>query len=133
MTNGPDPVPGHADLDALWRKHAAAIPGLLDRRPNFRFDPVYYGFRHPKIDQNPASLAQHFDSYGRAEGLFPTIYAQMHEQDTKIDRVLADLVIDPDLAAAIAAGVPDACHLACELIHLGEPVDSKVSDFSRRA
>ena len=133
MTNGPDLVPGQADLDALWRKHAAAIPGLLDRRPNFRFDPVYYGFRQSRIDQNPASLAQHFDSYGRAEGLFPTIYAQMHAQDTKIDRVLADLVIDPDLAAAIAAGVPDACLLACELIQLGEPVDSKVSDFSLTA
>ena len=133
MTNGPDLVPGQADLDALWRKHAAAIPGLLDRRPNFRFDPVYYGFRQSRIDQNPASLAQHFDSYGRAEGLFPTIYAQLHAQDTKIDRVLADLVIDPDLAAAIASGLPDACLLAFELIQLGEPVDSKVSDFSLTA
>ena len=130
MTPGADPIHPPAELDALWRKHAAAIPGLLDSRPDFRFDPAYYGARQSRVDQDPASLALHYDRSGRAEGLFPTLYAQMRAQDAKIDRVLADLVIDPDLVAAIAADLPDACHLACELIHLGEPVDAKVSDYS---
>ena len=120
-------------LDRIWARHAAAIPGLLDRRPDFRFDPEYYGSKLAALDQDPVSLARHYDQRGRAEGRVPTFYAQLFQQDARIDQVLAGLIIDPDLAAAIATGLPDACELACELINLGEPVDAKVSDFSHKA
>ncbi|MBN2631456.1 MAG: glycosyl transferase [Rhodobacteraceae bacterium] len=40
------------------------------------------------------------------------------------------MVIDPELAAALAAEDPAASELAFELIHLGAPVDAAVADFS---
>lgn len=117
------------DLDLLWRKYAVSA-GVLDRRPDFRFDPDYYGGAHPNLDQDPASLARHYAARGRAEGHAPTFYAQLVEQNPQIDSVLSELIIEPDLSAAIASGQPEACHLACELIHLGGPADAAVSNFS---
>lgn len=120
-----------SDLDQLWRLHAATA-GVLERRPDFRFDPDFYGRAYPDLDQEPEVLARHFDEIGRVEGRPSNFYTQLHAQHPAIDAVLSDLVTDPQLAEAITAGEPDACQLACELIHLGTPVDAAVSDFSMR-
>ena len=47
--------------DALWKKHAAKVPGVLDRRPDFRFDPGHYGHHIGQPDQNPEHLFEHYD------------------------------------------------------------------------
>jgi glycosyltransferase involved in cell wall biosynthesis len=118
------------DLDRLWRRHAARVPGVLDRRPDFRFDPVHYAAWVPALQDDPAALAQHYRDHGRADGHLPTLYAQMQAGRPEIDAVLARIVRDPELSAAIAAGTPGACELACELIGLGAPVDAAISDFA---
>ena len=128
-----DLAPATLALDLIWKRHAAAIPGLFDRRPDFRFDPDHYGSQQARVDRDPVGLARHYEQQDKEGRRPPTFYAHLVQQHPRIDRVLADLVIDPDLAAAIAAAVPDACQLACELIHLGAPVDANVSDFSARA
>ncbi|RID90335.1 glycosyl transferase [Gemmobacter lutimaris] len=119
------------DLDLLWQKYATEANVFRDR-PDFRFDPVHYGAGQPDLPQDPETLAAHYRSAGRAEGRSPTFYALHKAQKPAIDAVLADLVLLPELAEAIAAGQPDACHLACELIRLGDPVDAAISDFSLR-
>lgn len=117
------------DLSQIWRKYAA-IAGVLEARPDFRFDPDYYGGLVPDLAGDPDGLRRHYEAHGRAEGHPPTLYDQLHAQKPRIDDVLADLVIDADLSAAIEAGQPEAFQLACELIHLGDPVDAAISDFS---
>ncbi len=116
-------------LDLLWQRHAAAA-GVLHDRPDFRFDPTHYGAQCPDLPADPVGLRHNFQTEGAAAGRTPTLYLHMHRDRPDIDAVLADLVIDQHLAAAIRDGVPDACHLACELIHLGAPVDAAVSGFS---
>ncbi|TDK50900.1 rhamnan synthesis F family protein [Antarcticimicrobium luteum] len=117
------------DLDRIWQKYAV-VAGVFEDRPDFRFDPERYGDQVPDLAGDPEGLRQHFEDQGRADGRLPTFYAEIHEKTPEIDTVLADLVIDPDLRTAISEGQPDACHLACEIIHLGDPVDAQVSDFS---
>lgn len=119
------------DLDLLWRKHAATVPGLLARRPDFRFDPVHYAKRVPALaEEESAALARHYQDHGQHVGHLRNFYAQTHAVRADIDKMLANLIIDADLAAAIAARQPGACELACELIHLGAPIDAKLSNFS---
>lgn len=123
------------DLDFLWRKHAATVPGLLARRPDFRFDPAHYASRVPALAaEEPAALVRHYQDHGQHDGYLRNFYAQIHavRADADIDKILANLIIDADLAAAIAARQPGACELACELIHLGAPIDAKLSNFSMR-
>ncbi|WP_420024430.1 rhamnan synthesis F family protein (plasmid) [Cereibacter azotoformans] len=91
--------------DSLWRRLAPAH--VLAGRPDFRVDP---------------------DRKGRA-----TLYSDLRPRIPGFDGILAGLVTLPELSAVIAAGEPDACHLACELICLGDPVDRTVSDFSEQA
>jgi Lipopolysaccharide biosynthesis protein len=47
-----------------------------------------------------------------------------------ISETVSDLVVDPELEAAIKAGEPGAPELVFELINLGAPVDAEISDFS---
>jgi len=115
-------------LDQLWRKHAPA--DILKHRPDFRFDPVHYGTYFPDLDPDPAQLFDHYQAHQQANARYATFYAHLHAQKPSINAILTDLVIDPDLAAEIAADTPEACYLACELISLGAPVDARVSDFS---
>lgn len=119
------------ELDLLWRKNAATVPGLLIRRPDFRFDPAHYASRVPALAaEDPATLARHYHGHGQRDGHLRNFYARIQAVRPDIDKVLAKLVIDADLAAAIASGKPEACELACELIHLGMPLDAKLSHFS---
>lgn len=121
------------DLDFLWRKHAATVPGLLASRPDFRFDPAYYAGIVPAMAaETPAALARHYQDYGQNGGHRRNFYAKIHAVHADIDKVLANLIVDADLAAAISTRKPGACELACELIHLGAPTDAKLSNFSMR-
>lgn len=115
------------DIDALWRMHASAV---LTRRPDFRFDPDFYRMQVPSLEPRPAVLLHHYQAHGVIQGLFPTYYSYQRAANTSIDDILADLVIDSDLAAHIETGNPDSWHLACELIRLGSPTDMRVSNFS---
>lgn len=117
------------DLDKIWRKYATEA-GCLDRRPDFRFDPVHYGERHPGLDQDPQFLTRHYQQHGAGGEVEPTLYRMLHAQSSEIDETLAELIIDPELSEAIEAQQPGALELACELIHLGAPVDARISDFS---
>lgn len=114
-------------LDAIWTRYAAQIPGLPERRPDFRFDPGHYGARIGQPHAPPAELARHHLNQASAP---PTFFAEHFATDTAAQAVLGDLVVDPDLAELIRMQAPDALHLACELIRLGAPVDAEVSDFS---
>ncbi|WP_138470088.1 rhamnan synthesis F family protein [Poseidonocella sp. HB161398] len=118
-------------LDDIWRKYAA-IAKVLDSRPDFRFDPVIYGALHPQLGGDPQVLEAHYRGREGEPGRVATFYDIHHQQQPAIDVALASLVIDPDLAAAMAAGDPEAAKLACELILLGDPVDGLMSDFSMR-
>lgn len=120
-----------SDLDLLWRKYAATVPGLLIRRPDFRFDPAHYARRVPALAaEDPAALARHYQDFGQQHSHLRNFYAQIQAVDADIDTVLSNLIIDSELAAAIAARQPGAVELACELIHLGAPIDAVVSHFS---
>lgn len=118
------------DLDSIWQKYASKIPDLLKIRPDFRFDPRHYKHQTSAHIEDPAELRQHFDAHGSAEGHVPTLYEQIVSQCHTIDDVLLDLTIDPALVGAMEAGQPEAHQLVFELLHLGAPVDSAVSDFS---
>jgi glycosyltransferase involved in cell wall biosynthesis len=117
-------------LDTLWQKHAACLPDLLAARPSFRFDPNHYRQLLGGVAMTPNDMLAHYNAHGRAEGREPTLYREALLRNPGIADVVADLVIDRDLADAIAAGDPDATELAFELIHLGTPIDADVSDFS---
>lgn len=89
-------------LDEIWKSYASRVPGLLERRPDFRVDP----------------------------DLPSTFYTKHIAGSAAVEQALARLVIDAELSALIEADTPDALHLACELIRLGSPVDAEMSDFS---
>lgn len=118
------------DLDPIWQKYASKIPGLLKIRPDFRFDPHHYKHQTGAHIEDLAELREYFDAHGSAEGHAPTLYEQIVSQCHTIDDVLLDLMIDPALVGAMEAGQPEAHQLAFELLHLGAPIDSVVSDFS---
>ena len=97
-------------LDDLWRELAG--PARTALRPDFRIDPAFR------------------DTGGAEDG---TLYARLHRQAPHIDAGLARIVTHPELKALIAAGDPDAPHLAFELIRLGAPLDTRIADFSMQA
>ena len=119
-------------LDQIWAKYAGTC-GILDRRPSFRFDPDFYGSRHPALAGDVAALERHYRDYGSAAGYIPNYYQDVRNYDSRIDDVLAELVIEPDLRDLMLAGEPGSPELAFELIHLGAPVDAQISDFSMTA
>nr|ADI18727.1 lipopolysaccharide biosynthesis protein [uncultured Rhizobiales bacterium HF4000_32B18] len=121
------------DLTALWREFAALDRhGRLARRPDFRFDPDFYGGRNPDIagEKDPAARARHYADVGAAKGRHPTLYHETRAEAQGVDRAVAFLVREPRLKAAVEAKVPGAAELAFELMALGDPVDKAVADFS---
>jgi len=118
------------DLDSIWRKHASTIPDILKERPDFRFDVAHYHKEVPALPADAVILARHYRDYGQSAGNKPNLYARTVVNSPEIDEVIAEIVIDPALAEAIAEGQPGACELAFELMHLGPPVDAVISDFS---
>ncbi|WP_172329782.1 rhamnan synthesis F family protein [Mangrovicoccus sp. HB161399] len=118
-------------LDDIWRKYAA-MAKVLDKRPDFRFDPEIYAALHPDLAGDPAALEEHFRSRQDEEDCVATFYDIHHSQAPGIDAALDFLLVEPDLAAAAQQGDPEAFKLACELIQLGAPVDALVSNFSMR-
>lgn len=120
------------DLQAIWRKYAS-MANIYHRRPDFRFDPDFYGGRRPDLDQDPVSLRAHYERHGRDEGLVPTLYLRLAPDNPHMVAAVSRLVTDPDLSEAISSGDPEAFHLAFELMHLGAPVDADMSNFSALA
>lgn len=120
------------DLLAIWRKYAS-MANILDRRPDFRFDPDFYGAQGRELDQDPQALLAHYEQSGREEGSAPTLYRSIAPGNPDIVAVIARLVTDPELSIAIESGDPEAYHLAFELLHLGAPIDASMSNFSARA
>ena len=116
--------------DQVWEKFAAQVPGLLERRPDFRFDPDYYAQVAGLAGASAQDLAEHYHNHGAASGLSPTRYADMVKSHPQIDETLRGLVNNPDLDPLVTNKTPDALELLCELIGLGDPVDATVSDFS---
>ncbi len=122
--------PSKTRLDALWREFAEAA-GIWGARPDFRFDPGFYRFRHPHLDA--AGAEAQYREAGRTAGEPGTFYQMLRGDHPKIDGVLRRLAIEPRLCAALAADTPDAPQLVCELIRLGAPIDAQISDFSMTA
>jgi hypothetical protein len=120
------------DLNAIWESYAAQIPGLLDRRPDFRFDPDYYGAATGQSHLSPDQLAEHYRVTGASAGVFPTRYAEMASTHPKIDQVLRQIVTDPTLEKILQAEESEANLLACELIGAGDAIDSQLSEFSAK-
>lgn len=120
------------DLLAIWRKYAS-MANILDRRPDFRFDPDFYGAQRQALDQDPEGLRAHYEQYGRDEGFAPTLYLSIAPGNPDMVAAVGGLVIDPDLSEAIERGDAEGYHLAFELMHLGPPVDAGMSNFSAQA
>ncbi len=120
------------ELDKLWTKYAGSA-GILERRQSFRFDPDFYGARHTTLPRDPAELERHYREYGAAAGYTRNYYHEVRNYDPRIDAVLADLVIEPRLHEMIRSGERECHELAFELIHLGDPVDAEISNFSMKA
>ena len=119
-----------SNLNTLWNTYAAAA-GVLDQRPDFRFDPEFY--RQDIVAQPDVSaeaLLEHFQVFGAEEGRAPNFYKKLVAEAPQINQHLPALVTDPALAQAIADEEPDALELSFELIRLGAGVDDKISDFS---
>ncbi len=116
-----------ADLAALW---AELGDERVATRPDFRFDLAYYRAAYPDLaGADDAALAAHYRDFGRAEGRNGTLYAEMRKAVPGLGALVAGLLREPRLVAAVAAG-GDAAELAFELIALGDPVDRRVADFS---
>ncbi|WP_103174555.1 rhamnan synthesis F family protein [Paracoccus sp. SY] len=112
------------DLGNIWRRHAATA-GVLQKRPDFRLDPVFYAQQAAiPVDQAQAHrAASDLDLPGN-------FYTQLRRHAPQIDAVLTGLICDTELLEAIEAEVEGALELAFELIKLGAPVDERISDFS---
>lgn len=120
------------DLLAIWRRYAS-MANILDRRPDFRFDPDFYGAQRRELDQDPQALLAHYEQSGREEGSAPTLYRSIAPENPDMIAVIGRLVTDPKLSKAIESGDPEAYHLAFELMRLGAPVDASMSNFSAQA
>lgn len=118
-------------LDDLW-KDILADTGILEKRPDFRFDPEFYGARYPDLVANGVNLHAHFESHGKAEGRFPNAYQEIREQLSDLDRRLGEITVDPRLRAEIDAGTEGIFELIFELLSLGDPIDKMLSHFSQR-
>ena len=119
------------DLDAIWTELSAECDPL-NSRPDYRFDPAFYARTYPDIAAAQSDLRAHFLLVGQREGRFPTHYREVKARHPEIDDRIAELVVEPRLCAALAAGQIGAHELAFELMDLGEGIDEKVSNFSHR-
>ncbi len=116
-------------LDEIWHQ-ALAGTGIPEKRPDFRFDPIFYGHHYPDaaVPGDAADLARlRATGSDRAANSYRFIARSVADLDDRI----AELITDPRLHAAIRDGVDGAHELAFELITLGAPIDHTVSDFSQ--
>lgn len=118
-------------LDDLW-KEILADTGLLEKRPDFRFDPEFYSARYPDLVANGVDLHGHFESHGKAEGRFASAYRATREHVPELDRRLNEITIDPRLRTEIDAGIEGIFELIFELLSFGDPIDRMLSHFSQR-
>ena len=125
------------DLDAIWRDYVGPL-GLLDTRPDFRFDPLYYSGRNPGLPgkmhwllTRPLGLFGHdreIDKGGVRPG---NLYQEILRQRPRINRVLQSILVDSDLARAAAGDQPEAYELLFELMSLPQKFDEQLSHFSK--
>ncbi|MCZ0964446.1 rhamnan synthesis F family protein, partial [Paracoccus benzoatiresistens] len=106
------------------------IPTTFATRP---FDPHHYREHNHDLKGDHEALADHYLRHGCDEGRHANFYAYLKSQAPHVDKALAQLVIEPDLQRRILEGQEDAAELACEIIRLGAPWDSRISDFSADA
>jgi glycosyltransferase involved in cell wall biosynthesis len=118
-------------LDHLWRD-ILADTGLLEDRPDFRFDLEFYGARYPDLVANDIDLYAHFEAHGKAEGRFANAYQDTRKHLPELDHRLAEITTDPRLRKEIDAGTEGVFELIFELLSLGEPIDRMISHFSQR-
>jgi len=116
--------------DSLW---AALAPArILRQRPDFRFDPAFYADTYQDLAATGIDPEDHYTTHGRAEGRLGNTYARLRLSLPDLDSALAALAAEPQIRAALEAGLPDIPALLCELMLLGDPVDRDVSHFSQR-
>lgn len=118
-------------LDDLW-KDILADTGIVEERPDFRFDPKFYGVRYHDLVANGVDLHAHFETHGKAEGRFANAYQEIREHLPELDRRLGEITVDPRLRAEIEAGTEGIFELIFELLSLGDPIDKMLSHFSKR-
>lgn len=119
------------DHDKLWRHHARQA-GLLKGRPDYRFDPVYYGRRYPDVVAAGLDPQRHYAKHGKPEKRVATEYQELVRQVPDLDHQLAAILTEPELQAAIRRGEPGAAELAYELLALPGDLDIELSGFSQR-
>ncbi|GGH37742.1 Rhamnan synthesis protein F [Cribrihabitans marinus] len=118
-------------LDDLWQEILAET-GHLEQRPDFRFDPAFYGARHPDLVATGVDLRKHFESHGKTEGRFANAYQETLKHVPDLNRRLADITVDPRLRAEIEAETDGVFELIFELLSLGDPIDRMLSHFSEQ-
>ncbi|WP_269084941.1 glycosyltransferase, partial [Sulfitobacter sp. HI0076] len=118
-------------LQNLWQE-ILADTGIPETRPDFRFDPYFYGARYPDLVVSGVDLQRHFETCGRAEGRFANNYHETLEHLPELDRRLAEIAVDPRLRAEIELGTGDVFELIFELLSVGDPIDRMLSNFSQR-
>ncbi len=116
---------------AFWQETVAPY-GVLERRPDFRFDPDFYRGRYPQVANSGLTPQEHFEQHGRKEGLAPTQYAELRASMPALDRRLIQILRNQDLRIAIRDEVEGAGELAFELLALGDGLDRQLSDFSAK-
>lgn len=117
------------NLSKLWAEILAET-GLVENRPAYDFDPVFYGARYPDLVEAGINLREHYRKSGKKEGRLATAYHVTKEAMPDLDRRISELVVDEQLRTAIQTKQPGAFEFAFELIALGDPIDRIVSDFS---
>ena len=118
-------------LENLWQE-ILVDTGILETRPDFRFDPDFYGARYPDLVVSGVDLQRHFETFGKAEGRFANIYHETLEHLPELDKRLAEIAVDPRLRAEIELGTGGIFELIFELLSVGDPIDRMLSNFSQR-
>jgi glycosyltransferase involved in cell wall biosynthesis len=125
------------DLDRIWQDYVGPL-GLLDTRPDFRFDPHYYRDRNPGMAgkmqwllARPLGPLARGRKIGRG-GVRPgNLYQEILRQRPRINQVLQSILVDSDLARAAAGDEPEAYELLFELMCLPPNFDEQLSHFSK--
>lgn len=117
-------------MGTIWEKYASQIPGLLERRPDFRFDPDYYAAHAGLSGLNSDELLNHFEVHSPLSGVAPNFFRANISGNETAETQLVSLVQDEELQATIRKEAGDALELVYEIIRLGDPIDSKISKFS---
>lgn len=126
------------DLDRIWQDYVGPF-GLLDTRPDFRFDPHYYRDRNPDLlgkkraffGARPMDLHTHYTKIGKNEGRPGNLYQEVLRHRPRINKVLQSILLDSDLARAAAGDQPEAYELLFELMSLPQKFDEQLSNFSQ--